>query len=336
LTNSDRKSTLSVLCLLVVAMGFALGGCRSTYEYSPATAGTTVLRKTGARFNGLPRSYRLHIPAGYRPQNDLPLVIAVHGAFSTAAQFEEQSGFSALADRFGFAAAYPNGIGIFGFLQHWNAGHCCGKAAADGIDDIGFIDEVIADAGQMLSIDATRIYMVGFSNGGMFTHRYGAERAWKLAAIAPLAGPAGGRAGPEQPEWRIPPPRVPLPVIAFHGTGDDKVPYKGGASGENPDGRQYISAQQSARLWAERNACNQLPVIRKLHQDSVAVASWMGCSDRVAVELYSLQDWGHRWPGPSFTDRLDPEDPLHGFDAAGIIWTFFKKYKRRPAPADRQ
>lgn len=328
MTGSIRNTTLTRVWLLMFAMGVAIAGCASTFEYSPSAAGTTVLRKTQIRYNGSPRSYRIHIPSGYQPQNAMPLVIVVHGAFSTAAQIEKQTGFSTLADRFGFVVSYPNGIGIFGLLQHWNAGHCCGKAAADGLDDIGFIDETIADASRFLNIDPTRIYMVGFSNGGMFTHRYGAERAATLAAIAPLAGPPGGRADPDQPEWRVPPPQVPLPVIIFHGIDDDKVPYAGGASGGDPDGRQYLSAHESAGFWAEQNACDVPPMKLKLREGQVEITSWTECSDSVAVELYALQGWDHRWPGPYFTDPLEPQDPLHSFDAAEIIWRFFEKYKR--------
>jgi polyhydroxybutyrate depolymerase len=287
-----------------------------------------VKRKTEQRFNGMRRSYRLHIPSGYQPQQAAPMVIVVHGAFSTAKQIEKQTGFSTLADRFGFVAAYPNGIGIFGFLQHWNAGHCCGKAAADGIDDIGFIDETIADARRILNIDPSRIYMVGFSNGGMFTHRYGAERGATLAAIASLAGPAGGRADPQQPEWRIPPPQAPLPVIAFHGTGDDKVPYAGGPGGGKPDGRHYLSARESASIWVAHNRCDPQPVVQKLRGGSVEITRWADCRGGVVVALYTLRDWGHQWPGPFFTGRLDPQAPLHGFDAAAIIWEFFQKHQR--------
>ena len=295
-----------------------------------------MLRKTELRFNLQRRSYRLHIPSGYRPQDALPLLIVVHGAFSTAAQIEAQTGFSTLADRYGFAVAYPNGIGIFGLLQHWNAGHCCGKAAADDIDDVGFIDETIADVRRFLSIDASRMYMVGFSNGGMFTHRYGAERAAELAAIAPLAGPAGGKAQPDRPEWRIPRPQAALPVIIFHGTGDDKVPHKGGGSGKDPNGRQYLSALQSAEIWVEYNRCNPLSARNTQRDDSVTITRWSDCRDRAAVELHTLRDWGHQWPGPFFTGSLDSQDPLNGFDASQVIWEFFERYQRLPAPELRR
>ena len=328
MSGSGRTSAIDLVFLLLAAAGIAAAGCSSTLEYPLAPAGTTVLRKTHLRFNGLRRTYRIHIPIGYRPQRPVPLVIVVHGAFSTAKQIEKQTGFSTFADRHHFAVAYPNGIGIFGFLQHWNAGHCCGKAAADGVDDIGFIDETIADTRRFVNIDPSRIYMIGFSNGGMFTHRYGAERSAQLAAIAPLAGPAGGRAAPDQPEWRVPPSGAALPVFMMHGTGDDKVPYEGGARAADTDGRQYISARESAELWVRQNRCNPLPVKQEIRDGGIEISSWTDCRGGAAVQLYALQGWGHQWPGPYFTDRLEPQDPLYGFDAARAIWQFFKQYKR--------
>jgi hypothetical protein len=36
-------------------------------------------------------------------------------------------------------------FGIMGFLQHWNAGHCCGKTADDNWDDVGFVTAALED-----------------------------------------------------------------------------------------------------------------------------------------------------------------------------------------------
>jgi len=43
------------------------------------------------------------------------------------------TGWSDLADREGFVVLYPEGIGLLGYLQHWNAGHCCGRARSPGM-----------------------------------------------------------------------------------------------------------------------------------------------------------------------------------------------------------
>jgi len=277
------------------------------------------------------RSYRVHVPSGYRPEVATPLVIAIHGAFSTAKTFEKETGFSKLGDKESFIVIYPNGIGIFGWLQHWNAGHCCGKAAADDVDDIGFIVEVITDVSRFLNVDQGRIYMVGFSNGGMFTHRFGAERSHRLAAIAPLAGSIGGRPGPEASLWRTPPADTPLPVILFHGRSDEKVPYLGGPVGGKPGEREYLSAQESALFWANGNGCVSPPRREKRNGGAVGLDTWDDCEKGAQVLLYTLKDYGHVWPGRYFTDNLKPENPMHGFDAAEIIWRFFQQY-RRPNP----
>jgi polyhydroxybutyrate depolymerase len=122
----------------------------------------TYDQKTEIRAAGFRRSYRWHLPEGYDGRTPLPLVVAIHGAFSGAKAFERETGFSALADREGFIVAYPNGIGLFGLLRHWNSGHCCGKARKDDIDDVGFVATVIDQISERLLVDRGRIYVVGY------------------------------------------------------------------------------------------------------------------------------------------------------------------------------
>jgi hypothetical protein len=90
------------------------------------------------------------------------MVVVIHGVFDTVKGMEKFSGFSHLANQENFVVLYPEGIGIFGYLQHWNAGHCCGKAANDKIDDVGYLADAIKNVCNRLSIDRNRIYMVGF------------------------------------------------------------------------------------------------------------------------------------------------------------------------------
>jgi polyhydroxybutyrate depolymerase len=173
--------------------------------------------------------------------------------------------------------------------------------------------------------------MAGFSNGGMFTHRFGAERAHMLAAIAPLAGSIGGRPKPEVSLRRTPPPGTPLPVILFHGQSDDKVPYDGGAVGGKPGEREYASVLESTLFWASGNGCVSPPRHAERNGGAVALDTWEDCENSAQVLLYTLKDWGHVWPGRYFTDNLTRDNPMHGFDAAQIIWKFFRQH-RRPKP----
>jgi len=62
-----------------------------------------------------------------------------------------------------------------GFLQHWNAGHCCSKAAEEGWNDVAFIEAAINKTCRQYAIDKRRIYMMGFSNESMMTYRFPAS-----------------------------------------------------------------------------------------------------------------------------------------------------------------
>ena len=77
-------------------------------------------------------------------------------------------------------------------------------------------------------------------------------------------------------------------------------------------------------LWARWNNCAKTPLTESRNQGQIQIRTWKSPSDAADVVLYAIDGWGHQWPGRFFTSRLAPEDPLYGFDAAEIIWDFFK------------
>lgn len=320
------KYLLAVLlpALLVVC------GCATRGEAPQPEGPATFKRVLDIRTNGFRRNYLVHVPSGYRPDVSLPLVVVLHGAFDTAEGMETLTGFSKLADREGFVVIYPNGIGILGFLQHWNAGHCCGKAAEEKIDDVGYLAAAIGDVQSILSIDANRIYMGGFSNGGMMTYRFAAERGDLLAAIAPLAAAAGGQVSPETPEWHIPEPIAPLSVIAIHGLADDDVRHAGGVSLHRGGTRTYWPVEKSLQVWIRRNGCHPKAAETSESGGAVQLRWWGVCEGNTEVALYLLEDWGHVWPGGVFTASLPQGNPLKDFEAAEVIWEFFNRQRRQP------
>lgn len=305
-----------------------LYGCMATLPKHPAAGPRTYKNYLGIGFNGVRRSYLVHIPSGYDPEKTLPLVVVIHGAFDTAKGMEKYSGFSTLADRENFVVLYPNGMGLFGYFQHWNAGHCCGKAADDNWDDVGFVAEAIGDVRARLKIDADRIYMVGFSNGGMLVYRFTAEKGAILAAAAPMAASIGGRPSKDTPEWRIPNPVQPVAMMIVHGLADDDVPYEGGVSRYRGGTRTYWSVEESVKFWVMNNGCRQGATETYFNEGRVQVESWGNCSNGADVALLLINGWGHVWPGPYFTSDLAKNNPLKDFDAAEIIWKFFKSHRR--------
>jgi polyhydroxybutyrate depolymerase len=305
-----------------------LTNCMASLPKDVPPGSKTYKNKLDMRIMGSRRSYLVHIPPAAETRDRLPLVIAVHGAFETAKDMEKRSGFSQLADREGFVAVYPNGIGLFGFLQHWNAGHCCGKAAADGVDDVGFLAEVISDVQKRLRIDPQRIYMVGFSNGGMLTYRFAAENGEILSAFAVVASTIGSHPSGSDPLWRMPDPETPVPLIVFHGLADDAIPPRGGISPKRGGERSFLSVKDSTAFWVHHNGCNSEPVSSESRQNSVRIQTWKKCRQNAEVVVYLLKGWGHVWPGLYYTGELDKEDPLKGFDAAAIMWEFFESHSK--------
>ena len=315
------------LLLLPIIIWCAFG-CAASLPKGTITGSKTYKNSVDIRINGFSRTYLVHVPSGYAPEAPLPLVVVIHGAFDTAEGMERVSGFSRLADREGFIVLYPNGMGLFGFLQHWNAGHCCGKAADDHIDDVGFIAATIEDVTSRLNVDRDRVYMAGFSNGGMLAYRFAAERGDLLAAVAPMAASIAGRAADDVPEWRVPEPVRPLPILIVHGLSDDDVPYAGGVSRHRGGTRTYWSVEQSTDFWVTRNGCAPRATTRLLYGGKVVLQTWGECRDRAEVALCLIKDWGHLWPGGPFTAALDGDDPLRNYDAAEALWGFFKSHRR--------
>jgi polyhydroxybutyrate depolymerase len=74
------------------------------------------------------RSYRLHVPAGYRPGRAVPAVLLLHGNGGSAADLDDVTGLSALADRRGFLAVYPQGMSVGAGRPFWAAAMACDLA----------------------------------------------------------------------------------------------------------------------------------------------------------------------------------------------------------------
>jgi polyhydroxybutyrate depolymerase len=249
------------------------------------------------------------------------VIVALHGAFSTARKFELESGFSVLADREGFLGVYPQGIGLGDFFRHWNSGHCCGKARRMNLDDVGFALATVDDVARRNPVDRSRLYVVGFSNGGMLAYRIAAEHPDVVAAVAIVSATIGGTPGANEPEWSVVRPKQPVAVLAIHGRADTSIPYEGGRGAQSHGKSSAISVARSVGLWVEADGCGVDRQVESMAEGRVERQAWSGCRNDTEVVLYSLNGWGHEWPKESL---------LGGFDAAGTIWGFFDRHRGNP------
>ncbi|MDJ0788679.1 MAG: alpha/beta fold hydrolase [Myxococcota bacterium] len=300
----------SRLRFVLIATLATVGCAGAPGPASLTDAGTKTVRLS--EWAGLqPRSYRLHVPAGLT-SSPAPLVVALHGAFSSARIMEGRSGLNAAAERHGFVVAYPNGEGLLGRIRHWNAGECCGPASFRGRDDVGFVGRVIDDVARRLPIDPERVYLTGFSNGGMLAWRFASEHPERVAAVAPVAAMAA---------VALPGDGAAVPLILFHGAADPVIPAD--------------DVEASLDSWARRNGCAPDPSEAHLREGLLRMRTWRSCASGGAVEAWELAGWGHRWPGPHFSDAR--VDGLRGFDGAEILWRFFESsFRAERASSSRQ
>jgi polyhydroxybutyrate depolymerase len=251
-----------------------------------AAAATTVETITVA---GETRTYRLHIPAGTGPH---PIVFSFHGLRSDPAQQERLSQFSALADRDGFIAVYPEGLDAkWRFLGRSDA-------------DVQFTVAIIEDLVARTPIDRSRIYATGISNG--------AQMAWRLACDRPdLFAAFGFVAGGYFKVCEASPRR---PIVVFHGTEDRLLPY---------DGRgRMMPVREFAADWASLPGCRAASDGDVIYRSGDATGERWRCSPGGEVELYTLDGKGHSWPGSQMPAHITSQD----IDATEVMWTFFEAH----------
>ena len=294
----------------------------------PAGAHTLLLTHGGRE-----RSLILHVPPGEPPASGWPLVIALHGGGSDAAQFERYAGLHALGNKEGFAVAYPNGTGRReDKLLTWNAGTCCGYAALENVDDAGFIAALVASLGRRMALDARRVYATGLSNGAMMAYRLAAELPQRIAAIVPVAGSAGVFPDPKRPGARA------VPVMHIHSVDDPRALFNGGLGAPFPFSNaqvlnpavmptlERLASVYGCTLPARINEQREWRATLESPQHSAERLEFRACDQGGTVVLWKLTGPGHVWPGaPEVAVRLLGAG-TRVLDANEEAWSFFSKY----------
>lgn len=285
---------------------------------------------------GAERPYWLHLPKGKTAGQPLPLVIALHGAFTDGKITEGLTGLSELADEKGFVVVYPEanpmgGIGIWDFMAPAVV-ELDSERMALGRDDVGYVRAMLDALIEEGITDPRRVYATGISNGAMMANRLAVDLGDRIAAIAPVAG-TGLKAGAQFAQ-----PKRAMPVIYFHGTEDKIV----GVDGTDAFTRKPVSlsAEEFTAWWVEQNGCEPEPVAESLpnrvRNDGAKVErlTWAAGEKKAPVIFYRVDGGGHTWPGGSETQ---PEEVLgkvcRDINASALIWDFFTRF-RLPATAE--
>lgn len=250
---------------------------------------------------GLTRVYRVHYPPSYDDHHPTPLVLDFHGLTMDKDGEAWLSHTPQKADSAGFIDVLADGVG-----NSWNAGDgCCDPAEQQGVNDVQFVSDLLDELERDYCVDARRVYVTGFSNGGFLANRLACDLSGRIAAIAPVAG-VNPRTNAECK------PSRPVPVLHFHGDADPIVPYAGGGG--------FVGAQQSVDDWAARDGCDATAATTFQKGDATCVTRTR-CSGGAEVTLCTIANGGHTWPGGSPMPVLG--NTSTDLSATDAMWTFF-------------
>jgi polyhydroxybutyrate depolymerase len=256
---------------------------------------------------GLEREYILSVPTSYTGEDAVPVVVNLHGHGSNAGEQAIYSGLPAKAEEDGFIVVTPQGTGT---EPHWNFT----TVEAGAPDDVAFIGDLLDTLESELCVDPSRVYAAGISNGAAMSVTLACFLSDRIAAIAPIAGTFFF---PGCPSVR------PVSVIAFHGTEDSLVPFKGGPVGES--GVHVAPVEDSIQEWAEHDGCAD---VAKEEQatEHVRLVLYEACDQGAAVELYAVEGGGHTWPGALIDIPLGAT--THEISATDLMWVFFEAHPK--------
>ena len=233
---------------------------------------------------GQKREYLQYAPSDLGSKR--PLIISCHGMNQSAQyQWDALKDAKTLADKEKFVIVLPEGIN-----NGWDI---------TGDRDINLIKDLIAQMKKDFDIDENRVYLSGFSMGGMLTYHAMNKIPDVIAAFAPISG---------YPMWGFTyTGKRAIPVIHHHGTGDDVCVYS--------------NVQRNIDELVKKNKCSSTPTITQNYggYSHITRKEWGGGTDGVKVVLMELANKGH-WISNDGLFTLDE------------IWKFCKNYSLEEKP----
>lgn len=243
-------------------------------------AGLLPAKADNITVGGTSRSYNVIVPKNLGENR--PLLIFCHGYNQDAGWMQNNEfkndnvSMEAVCDTAKFVCVFPNGID-----RAWDTG---------GDRDINFIKAIIERMVTQHKIDRNRVYLGGFSMGGMLTYNAINKMSDIIAAFVSCSGPS------------VVTPKSglrPIPLLHIQGTADN-----------------WGGVQPALNPWIKHNGCSTTDkVINNYNGFSGAkLHIWGPGNDGVEVRLIELKDKGH-W--------ICKEPQVY---TGKEIWNFCKRY----------
>lgn len=238
--------------------------------------------------NGTTRNCPVYVPQNL--EKNRPLLIALHGRWGNGMAMVECSHFEVLADTARFIVACPDGLVRpelgGGNNTGWDAG---GKTD----DDIDFFKKIIDYMSKHYDIDRKRVYLCGFSLGGMMTYHCINEASDIFAAFASASG---YRLNEYKPTYSC---KRKVPIMHLHGKNDGFVAYG--------------NLQPLVDNWVNSIEANPVPIVEE-KPGVYTRRHYLPLEGGYEFDFYSLDGYGHEYKNTA------------DFNESNVIWNFLRRY----------
>lgn len=259
---------------------------------------------------GIEREYIYYYPSSADPE--CPLVFVCHGYTGTAQGIMDYSEFNQLADEFGFAVCYPQGT-LDGYDNtFFNVGYDFQNN--ETVDDVAYLQNLSAYFQSINSIDATKVFCTGMSNGGDLCYMLACEASETFRAVAPISGMIMQDIMDEcDPDSEV-------SIFEIHGT-QDNVTYFDGDPNNNDGWGAYPSIPETMTFFnnlfnLQLLSTENLPNTNTNDGSTVTSEKYGSSNSCTEVWLYTVEGGGHDWPGAY--GNMD-------INASREAWLFFEQ-----------
>ena len=271
-------------------------------------------------YDDLERCWLLLVPPILNESVPAPLLVDMHGNGDDMYQQRWTSDFANISMEQGFVVAYPQGHN-----NAWNQGSslipCSDELRCSEEDDVGFILQMLDTIVQNHSIDQSRVYVTGWSNGCGMTQRLAVQASEVFAASGCMAMYLFAE---------VPSDYNPIPFIEVHGILDEIVLYATTAPAAPVFGPEK-GAIQNLETWADLNGCQgSIPEVI-VSEDDYDIRGYTDCENETQVMLVSLFFAAHN-PYEHDDPVADPgrgwANPT-GVPSSTIVWEFVSQFSKK-------
>ena len=238
-------------------------------DQSAAPAPDRLLEVREPLYGGRVTTWYEFVPSGYREGQAIPLVLQMHGGGGDGLRDANGTEWRRVAEERGFLVVYPNS-------HEYGRWECSDE-------EIETLCSLIDRVCQRYTVDRTRVYMQGMSNGEMITTAFVLEHPELLAAAGFVCGPL--------PKEMLPhPPIAPLSCVQLRGEKDVRFGQRMDFEKDDPYRPKSSMNDYNRRLWMAANHTGENPRMFLRGKDNF----FLYTGPEADLLYWEVKDMGHR------------------------------------------